>query len=176
MLGPRGWSCAGIAGSDGAGLFLSPNTIHPKEVLSDKYRKVSGPFIEKWVSEGETSGRFEVAGIVARYFPKQMQIMRKIIVDQNLQSMDDYPRGPYPADRELVRNDTIAEYLTPSKKQGLGTSGCMRPDVEPVRSVAILFPGAPPSSVVVSVRMSTVLADLAPIIIRETKRQYANAR
>ncbi len=176
ILGPRGWNCAGIVASDGLGLFLAPTPIKPADILKAYFHTVSGPYIAIWLSDGETSGRFEVAQVVARYFPKQMGVMRKIVVDENHQSMSEYPRGPYPRDRLVFRDDRVAEYITPSNAWGLGTSARMRPGPEPVRSAAILLPGDPPSSVVVSVRLPKELADLAPAIIYQAERQYAGAK
>jgi hypothetical protein len=172
VLAPRGWHCAGLEGSDGVGLYLSPNPISAKDMVASRFHIISGPFIEMWAADGDTSGRDEVAAVVSRYFPKKLQMVRDIIVNQMHQSMSNYPRGPYPHDHQILRTDTIVEVLTPPNADGLGTNGRMKPGPEPIRSAAILLPSDPPYSVVVSIRLPKSQEDLAPVILKWAENAY----
>jgi hypothetical protein len=69
VLAPRGWHCFSIYGSDGSNLFVSPDAIDSKTLLSVDWKGFAGQVIEISVSSGGTSGRFEVAKVIARVFP-----------------------------------------------------------------------------------------------------------
>ncbi len=176
FVAPRGWNCAGLVGSDGWGLFMALSPVNPSDLLKAKFHVVTGPFIEVWLGDGETSGRFEVAQTIARYFPKRMDFVQKVIAMDLGYNAGDFPRGPYPGDRLLLRSDHVVEYLTPAHTWGLGTQARMRPDNESIRSAAILLDGEPPSSVVISIRLPKDMADLAPVILHQAERQYAGAK
>ena len=70
VLAPRGWHCFSTYGSNGASLFVSPEPMDSKTLLSLDWKGFTGPAIQISVSDGGTSGRFEVAKVIARVFPE----------------------------------------------------------------------------------------------------------
>ena len=69
VLGPRGWYCFGVNGSNGEQLFVSPVPHKPGDLFTDKWNGFDGPAIDAARMSGSTSGRFSVAQVVARVFP-----------------------------------------------------------------------------------------------------------
>lgn len=69
VLAPRGWSCFGTYGSDGDITLVTPEPIETSDRFS-AVPHITGPVIEVDHWYGGTSGRFPVARITARVFPK----------------------------------------------------------------------------------------------------------
>ncbi len=67
LLAPRGWYCQGASGSSGSTLYLSPKPIHDSP---SGWEGLEGAAIEISRITSENSGRYEVAGIMARAFPE----------------------------------------------------------------------------------------------------------
>lgn len=178
FLAPRGWYCASLIGSDGIFLFMSPQPIDTSALLSEREKGITGPIVQIESIEGETSGRDEVAGLVARYFPKDRAFVRRVISMMH-QLASDYPAGPYPGDKLVARKQDVVEYVTPPHSKGVGTAVWLKPDDEPIYStVMLLREDNPrwPSAVVVRVRLPKDLADLAPVILHDTERRYAGVK
>ncbi len=136
VLAPRGWYCFGVYGSGGAGIYVSPRPIDRSVVFSQNWPDARGPIIRLERHDGETSGRFGVAEIVARVFPAH-----KAFVDgvRTLFEQPEarYPSGPYPADKLRYKSNEVVEYQTPAKTEGMGTGFPLKPAELPVRGVAI---------------------------------------
>jgi hypothetical protein len=69
VLAPRGWHCFSTYGSNGSNLFVSPVPIDGKALFSADWKGFMGDVVQLSVMDGGTSGRFEVAKVVARVFP-----------------------------------------------------------------------------------------------------------
>lgn len=63
VLAPRGWFCFGVYGSSGSALLVRPEPI---DSFSGYRIPLTGPVVEVNNISGATSGRFEVARVVAR--------------------------------------------------------------------------------------------------------------
>jgi len=82
VYAPRGWHCANLGGSNGWMLFVAPYPIKPDDFLMPHRITVAGPF---YSGDGEirgTSGRFDVARLIARYFPEQRGFARSVIAEK----------------------------------------------------------------------------------------------
>jgi hypothetical protein len=69
---------------------------------------------------GEMSGRFSVAQVIARIFPKQIEFTERVI-KEGTEPASDFPFGPYPKDKLTYRSDRVVEFRTPPHSEGLGT-------------------------------------------------------
>jgi hypothetical protein len=178
VFAPRGWYCAGLWGSSGWILFVSPKPINPGAILTPS--GIKGPIVQVSFNLGETSGRIEAAKIMARYFPSQRTFVNEVIATYlNIVPDSEYPLGPFPDDKFRGRGPRFVEYLTPADSNGLGTMSRLVPDDDPIYSAAILMdqdaPDAP-SAMTVAVRLPPDMVDLAPVVLREAERQYAAAK
>ena len=86
VLAPRGWRCFSTYGSNGGSLFVAPQLIDGKLMFSDKWKGFSGPVVQISDSFGGTSGRFEVASIIARVFPAHKAFVANVIAEGNADS------------------------------------------------------------------------------------------
>ncbi|HTW65476.1 MAG TPA: hypothetical protein VME17_12695 [Bryobacteraceae bacterium] len=71
VLAPRGWYCFGTYGSAGEDLTVSPAPINRDGT--------NGPIVQVDNIDGNTSGRFEVAEVIARVFPGQKAFVQTVI-------------------------------------------------------------------------------------------------
>ena len=102
VLAPRGWHCFSTYGSNGSGLFASPEPINEKQLLTSDSKGFSGPAIQVSVSAGDTSGRFTVARTIARVFPDRMEFVRDVI------SEGIEPASSFPLDRSRQIRFSVA--------------------------------------------------------------------
>jgi hypothetical protein len=120
VLAPRGWYCLGIYGSGGDALLVSPQPIDESNIFSVDRGGFPGPAIDISRRFGDTSGRFDVAKIIARVFPAY-----KLSAYKFLQGFDwaisSLVWGPYPKDALAYKGNRIVEYKTPAQTDGLGT-------------------------------------------------------
>ena len=93
VLAPRGWHCYGSYGSSGTSLYVSPQAIDREHFLADN-SKFSGPIVQLQEWDGGTSGRFEVAKVVARMFPEHRDFLQKVI-DEGVEPEALFPASPY---------------------------------------------------------------------------------
>src|ERR1700761_8891964 len=120
VLAPRGWYCFGTYGSNGEVLYVSPNPIGAADVLSTtKWKGFTGPAIEASFRYGDTSGRFDVARMIARVFPDYRKFLQKVI-DEGIEPASSFPSGPYPKDKLTYRSRELVEDQTPPEAEGLG--------------------------------------------------------
>jgi hypothetical protein len=167
VIAPRGWHCVALEGSNGSILFVTKAPVNATALLFAKGRTVTGPAIQLNDSIGDTSGRWQVATLIARYFPGRMTFVRGIIKD-GFGVAADFPRGPYAGDRLISRQPDMVEYETPPNTQGLGTADRLRPNGEPIRSVALLL-GDTPDARQLAVRLDAATRDLLPVILHQFK-------
>jgi hypothetical protein len=58
---------------------------------------------------GETSGRFQVARVIARVFPTQKAFADGVI-KEGIELASDFPFGPYPTDTLKYHGDVTVEF------------------------------------------------------------------
>jgi hypothetical protein len=119
------------------------------------------------VSFGGTSGRFEVANVIARAFPAQMAFARRVAAEG---FGDPLPDGPYPTDRMVRLRPMVVGYTTPAGREGLGTDSRLPPSDRPIDGLAMISPerGLPEHDfdlVKVDVRLPAAQAGLATAIL-----------
>ncbi|MGA9626798.1 MAG: DUF2939 domain-containing protein [Bryobacteraceae bacterium] len=158
VLAPRGWYCSGTYGSNGETVFVGPQPIADD----------MGAAIELSRSSGGTSGRFEVARMIARVFPAHRDFASRVI-GEGLVPAADFPFGPYPLDRLNYKNDEIVEYETPARADGLGTCSGLRKNDSAINGVVILS-GPTPDLLVLSVRLPPEFVELTAPIIQQAER------
>lgn len=170
VLAPRGWHCEGASGSSGDALYLSPKPIRFSQ---SGWEGLEGSAIEIYHIMGAASGRYAIAEIMARVFPKYRAFAVHV-----LQGIDrPVPSGPFRNDTLTYRSETIVEYKTPAKTEGLGThfSGLGKNDV-PITGAAVLMGdfdrfGDPPDVLLLSARLPPNLAGLTAVIIRHAESE-----
>lgn len=175
VLAPKGWHCFGTYGSNGASLFVSPEPINRSDLFSTSWKGFPGPVIQISTVNGDTSGRFEVARIIARVFPDRKDFVEKVIAE-GIEPASAFPSGPYPTDTLEYRGDGIVEFVTPPRKDGLGTASRLLKNNSPISGVAILF-GEEPNLLQLSVRLPSVISDLtAQLIIAQAEQEAKRVR
>jgi hypothetical protein len=174
VLAPRGWRCFCTYGSSGGNLYVTPQQIDPSLLFSNSWKGFTGPVVQLSAVEGDTSGRFTVASIIARVFPAHRAFVRKVIRD-GFGSATDFPLGPYPHDKLIYKNSETVEYETPANSEGLGTRSYLQATSEPIRGTEILV-GDSPSLLSLSIRLPSNDTDLTSIIIPQTEQEAAALR
>ena len=169
VFAPRGWHCFSTYGSNGSNLFVTPEPIDPTILFSSGWKGFAGPAIQISVADGGTSGRFQVARVIARVFPSHRQFVRSVIAE-GIEPASSFPAGPYPHDKLTYRDKNIVEFETPANADGLGTDSRIQPNSSPIRGVAILLSDADTSLVQLSVRLPTQDLDLEFAIIHQAER------
>ncbi len=165
VLAPRGWFCFGTYGSVGATLYVTPEPLTSAVVLDSKWEGIKGSGVEAVTRRGDTSGRFEVARVVARVFPEQRAFVDKVIAE-GIEPASHFPIGPFPSDHLTTLSNRIVEFVTPPQTQGLGSFNNMRPASNSISGVAILNGNVPDLSMM-TLRLPQDLNDLTPIITRQ---------
>jgi hypothetical protein len=174
VLGPRGWHCFCVYGSNGDTLFVSPEQIAASDLLtSDTWEGFKGPAIQISYDYGDTSGRFTVARTIARIFPAHREFAENVI-NEGIEPAASFPPGPYPKDQLVYKTKDIVEFKTPGDEVGLGTNSRLQPNADPISGVAILI-GKTPDLVSLSVRLSPKLIDLVPTILQQAERDAVRA-
>ena len=85
---------------------------------------------------GGTSGRFPIARISARIFPRARAFVEKVR-DEGIDP-DEYVFSPWPDDRLIRLSDFAISYVTPSGSYGLGTALRLSPGRQPIFGLAFL--------------------------------------
>jgi len=165
VLAPRGWSCLCVYGSSGSDLFVSPKRVTVDNVYSSMRTGFAGPAIELASEDGDTSGRFTVAQVIARVFPAYKSFVQRVIAEDS-EPASSYPFGPYPEDKLTYRSGKMVEYVTPANTKGLGTELRLKKNAYPIHGVAILI-GETPDLIHLAVRLPPDLTDLAAPIIQQ---------
>jgi hypothetical protein len=135
VLAPRGWDCFGTYGSGGSTLYVVPRRL--ADPILDRAEKVAGgPAVIRSSMIGGTSGRFPIARISARIFPRARAFVEKVR-DEGLDP-DEYVFSPWPDDRLIRLSDFAISYVTPSNRHGLGTALRLSPGQHPIFGLAFL--------------------------------------
>jgi hypothetical protein len=170
VLAPRGWSCFGTYGSAGDTLIVSPQPIDLAHIFSTGPGDLSGSAIEVAYRFGDTSGRFEVADIIARVFPAYKGFVSGVMKEGP--PGDTFTFGPYAGDSMTYKSKSLVEYRTPAQTDGLGTRSWLQKSGRPIDGAAILI-GHTPDLVLVSVRLPLDQMALTSVIVREVERESA---
>jgi len=167
VLAPRGWSCAGIYGSDGATLIVSPQPVKPGDLMGQSWAGAAGDAIQVTVASGDTSGRFQVAQAIMRLFPAH-QAFAQNVVQEGVEPASNFPAGPYPSDRMTTRSGELVEFATPANTVGFGTdvntNTRLKPGADPAQG-AVALVGGTPDLLFAVVRLSPDLQALSGPII-----------
>lgn len=173
VLAPRGWHCFGTYGSSGGSLFVAPQMIDGKVVFSDKWKGFSGPVIQITDSLGGTSGRFEVASIIARVFPAHKAFVASVIAE-GIEAAADFPSGSYPKDRLHYRSKDIVEYETPPQTDGLGTRSHLQKSDRAITGVEMLSGSNEELDLTsLSARLPQGSEDLTRVIVQQVEHEAA---
>ena len=172
VLAPRGWFCFGTYGSNASNLFVTPQPIKRDDLFSTTWGEFTGPAIQASKIYGGTSGRFEVARVMARVFPAQKAFVEQVI-KEGLEPASDFPSGPYPQDKLISQSDRIVEFETPPHAEGLGSkTSLLRANCDPISGVVILQ-GEAPDLLFLGVRLPSGTHDLTPYIIQQIELDNA---
>ncbi|MEI9977853.1 MAG: hypothetical protein WDN23_02430 [Edaphobacter sp.] len=172
VLAPRGWYCYGTYGSDGVNLYVSPRPINLDNLFSETRSGFAGPVVELSITNGGTSGRFEVAKTIARVFPSHRAFVTHVI-EEGIEPASLFPLGPYPNDTLIYKSNEIVEYRTPANTEGLGTNSFIQSGEYPINGVVMLM-GEDTDLVRLSVRLPPKQADLIPAIVQQLQSDVAN--
>lgn len=170
-LGPRGWNCFATIGSNGWTLYIAPEPLDSAKLLEHRnWKGFSGPVIQLSGSDGGTSGRFEVARVVARVFPTHRDYARSIIAE-GLRPASDYPFGPFRSDHLTYKDKNLVEFITPAHQNGLGTMSWLLPSDRPITGFALLIigPDVDTELLLLSLRLPPSLSFLATTIIQQAE-------
>lgn len=170
-LGPRGWNCFVTIGSDGETLYIAPEPLDSAKLLEHRnWKGFSGPAIQLSASDGGTSGRFEIAKVVARVFPAHRDYARSIIAE-GFGPASDYPFGPFPSDHLTYKGNDLVEFTTPAHGKGLGTMSWLLPSDEPITGFALLSigPNVDTELLQLNLRLPPSISFLAATLIQQTE-------
>jgi len=150
-------------------LYVAPQPIDESRIGQSGF---AGPIIEILHRFGNTSGRSDVAAIIARVFPAYKNFASQVM-EEGLGGP--FKFGPYPKDALTYRNNRMVEYKTPAQSDGLGTQSSLKKDGSPIAGVAMLV-GQTPDLLLLSVRLPPELSGLTPVIIRQFERDAERDR
>ena len=171
VLAPRGWYCLGIYGSGGDSLYVGPQPIDESMVGRSGF---AGPIIEISHTFGNTSGRFDVARIIARVFPAYKSSAYKFLEGFDL-ATSSLAFGPYPQDALTYKSNRVVEYKTPAQTDGLGTQSWLKRNGRPIEGVAMLV-GQTPDLLRLSVRLPPELNGLRGVIVHQVEHDELSDR
>ena len=182
VLAPRGWYCFETYGSSGSDLYITPMPLNSEGI--------PGYGIDLRERDGGTSGRFDVAGIIARVFPSHWNFVRQVIAE-GIEPASSFPYGPYPADELTYKGKDTVEYVTPPNTKGLGTSSSLVANARPIEGVVILtndqFREMSANGTVIgeggeeldltqlSARLPPEMTELVPVIIRQIEQDSSQS-
>jgi hypothetical protein len=169
VLAPRGWNCFSIYGSDGSQLFVSPDPIDSATLMSVAWKGFTGDAVQISDISGGTSGRFEVAKVIARVFPDYKAFAQRVIAE-GIEPASDFPFGPYPGDKLTYRGKNIVEFETPANAQGLGTDSRLLMNASPIDGVAVIS-GTDTDLTLLTARFSGPDRDLIAAMVAQAERE-----
>jgi hypothetical protein len=167
-IAPRDWYCFGTYGSAGTSLYISPEPIARAALFSADGTGFKGPAIQISLSDGGTSGRFQVARVIARVFPAHRAFADRVIAE-GIEDASTFPFGPWPADKLTYKSGEIVEFQTPANTEGLGTNPGLSKNSKPINGVAILT-GPEIGLLHLAVRLPEDLGDTTATIIQQAER------
>jgi len=140
-------------------------------LFSLKWQGFTGPAVEATVYDGGTSGRFEVAKVIARLFPAYKAFAQKVIAEES-EPASDFPFRPYPSDKLTYSGKNIVEFETPGSAQGLGTDSRLQMNASPIDGVAIIG-GKDTDLTLLTARFSDSDRDLIAAMVAQAEREAA---
>ena len=152
--------------------------MNSAKILEHKnWKGFTGPAIQLSGSDGGTSGRFEVAQMVARVFPAYRNYARKIIAE-GFGPASDYPFGPFPSDRLSYKGKKLIEFTTPSHHKGLGTMSWLLPSDQPILGFALLTigPDVDAGLLQFSLRLPPSLSTLSATLVQQAEADASSDR
>jgi hypothetical protein len=164
VLGPRGWHCLVLAGSNGTTIYVTPDGPDANAMLHSSFKGISGDAIQLSVNLGETSGRFVAAKFMARLFPQNREFVNAVIAEK-IEPASNFVFAPYPGDHLKRLSEAVVEYETPANAKGLGTDSRLLPNQSPISG--IVFLGEDDSVLSLAVRLPD--KQLQSAIIRHTE-------
>jgi hypothetical protein len=126
----------GTYGSSGVTLYVVPRRLGGA-ILSRADKIKGGPVVMRTLATGGTSGRFTVAHVSARIFPR-MRTFVEGVRKEGIDSRKDYVFTPWPQDRLDRLSDFVVSYVTPLRAEGLGTTVGPSPGGEPIAGLTSL--------------------------------------
>jgi hypothetical protein len=135
-LAPRGWDCFGTYGSGGSTLYVVPRRLGDP-ILDRPEKLAEGSAVIRSSMIGGTSGRFPIARISARIFPRARAFVEGVR-DEGLDDPNEYIFSPWPDDRLIRLSEFAVSYVTPSNRHGLGTALRLSPGRHPIFGLAFL--------------------------------------
>lgn len=173
VLAPRGWHCLGLYGSNGQFVIVTPERHTAEEFFRRAEVPIRGPAIQMSVSVGGTSGRFSVAPVVARYFPRYRSFLRS--VTQEMQEMDpgfrSFPTGGFRTDIINRRTPTYLRFTTPARRTGEGAQSRLLPGNLPIEGFRkIVGSTEEPDMLSADVRLPVNQSDLIEVILADAAR------
>jgi hypothetical protein len=176
VLAPRGWHCIELYGSSGDFLILTPEQHEAEEFFKGDTVPILGPAIQRSVTFGGTSGRYEVAEVIARYFPSRGAFVRHVVEsdrDDEIGVLSAQPLRTQAYKTDVVRRRTAnyIRFTTPAGKNGEGTNSRLLPGklaIEGIRK--IVGPTEEPELVGAEVRLPPNQSDLIEVILADAAK------
>jgi hypothetical protein len=166
VLAPRGWHCFQTFGSNGGTLYVAPERLTFEQ--TERRGVLRGSGITVSFSIGATSGRYEVAERIARYFPRYRSYIGQMRRTMGF-DIGPMPAGPYPTDRFISRTATEVRLVTPPRRRGEATAGTLAPNGDLAESLVILDLEDDKNTITVHLRLPRAQAAL-------TRAIFASAR
>jgi hypothetical protein len=160
VLGPRGWTCRQYFGSSGSLLKIAPTGgAFEEDAKYESSIKYPGELIERTLSIGDTSGRYEVARVAARIFP----IVNDFVNRVREQGITDTSVDSLPGDTYFYLSPTVAAFRTEQDNEGIAGKATGAP----ILGLAYLTqePGQAPDLTLLKARLGSANGDLVPIIL-----------
>jgi hypothetical protein len=165
VLAPRGWNCFYVYGSNGSSLMVSPTALNGALDV-----RLGGAGVVATLYIGGTSGRYDVAKYSARLFAKQEQKFIAGVIAEGIEPKQNFPSGPYPADKLAYKTPLLVEFETPGNKDGLGASDRLQKNAQAILGMAMLK-ATPigPDFFLLTVRLPASQAGLATAIVAQAE-------
>lgn len=165
VLAPRGWHCLDLYGSNGDILLLTPEQPSTSKGFA-------GPAIQVTVRGGNSSGRFDVARLILRYFPSYRKFADTVRAEGQ-ETID--PAKPYPNDKLLHQDKRSVETLTPAHAAGFGTASRLLANDQPIHGLAMLV-GGTPDLLLAQARLPPAMAALIEPLFRQLRQDYSQEK
>lgn len=173
-IAPQGWHCFATYGSNGTTLYVAPEPLDAdKLLLSKNWHGFTGPAIELSVRYSGTSGRIEVAHVIARVFPAHHDFAKEVMAE-HLDSPSNYHFAPFPTDRLKHHGPDFVDFTTPAHTDGLGTMSSLKPGDQPIHGFALLHDGW--NLTQFNLRLPSNLESLAPVLVNLEKQNARHSK
>jgi hypothetical protein len=158
VLGPRGWKCLGLHGSNGVTLFVVPDD--PRQLASG--HSIRGQGIQLSKAFGDTSGRFEAAMIASRLFPNRQAFIDSV-ANEGIVPKEALASAAFPDNRVHRLGPDQVSFETPANQEGLGTMSRMLKMNDPIQGMATM--NANNDATLLVVRLHRNLRELTATIL-----------